>query len=118
MSKNHIAGQEGGVTPDTYIAFLIIEALAFPFAFLITPLHAVVRSDGSRILVGEKIGFKAEFRLIRHTFFSKVILLSSLWAIWSFFYSGSWSTYLALYFSVRARALSSLISPFFCIVGW
>lgn len=31
--------------------------------------------------------------------------------------SGTWSTYLALYFSVRARALSSLISPFFCIVG-
>jgi hypothetical protein len=31
--------------------------------------------------------------------------------------SGTWSTYLATYFSVRARALSSLVSPFFCIVG-
>ena len=31
--------------------------------------------------------------------------------------SGTWSTYLGTYFSVRARALSSLISPFFCIVG-
>jgi hypothetical protein len=27
-----------------------------------------------------------------------------------------YSTYLTLYFSVRARALSSLISPAFCIV--
>jgi hypothetical protein len=29
--------------------------------------------------------------------------------------SGTWSTYLGTYFSVRARALSSLISPFFCM---
>lgn len=32
-------------------------------------------------------------------------------------HSGTWSTYLGTYFSVRARALSSLVSPFFCIVG-
>jgi hypothetical protein len=32
-------------------------------------------------------------------------------------YSGTWSTYLGTYFSVRARALSSFVSPFFCIVG-
>jgi UDP-N-acetylmuramyl pentapeptide phosphotransferase/UDP-N-acetylglucosamine-1-phosphate transferase len=31
--------------------------------------------------------------------------------------SGTWSTYLGIYFSVRARALSSLISPFLCIIG-
>ncbi|KAI1463475.1 uncharacterized protein F4812DRAFT_463808 [Daldinia caldariorum] len=48
---------------------------------------------------------------------SKLIWLSALWAVWSFFYSGTWSTYLATYFSARSRALSSLISPSFCIVG-
>ncbi|KAI1341712.1 MFS general substrate transporter [Xylariaceae sp. FL0016] len=117
LSKNHIKGVEGGVTPDTYVAFLIIEALALPFAFLISPLEHVVRSDGTRILVSEKLGTKQEFKLIKTTMTSKLILLSALWALWSFFYSGTWSTYLGTYFSVRARALSSLISPFFCIVG-
>ncbi|KAI0018225.1 MFS general substrate transporter [Xylariomycetidae sp. FL0641] len=117
LSKNHVKGVEGGVTPDTYVAFLIIEALALPFAFLITPLERVVRSDGTRILVSEKLGTKAEFKLIKKTMTSSLIVLSALWALWSFFYSGTWSTYLATYFSVRARALSSLISPFFCIVG-
>ncbi|KAH9886895.1 MFS general substrate transporter [Xylariomycetidae sp. FL2044] len=117
LSKNHIKGVTGGVTPDTYVAFLIIECLALPFAFLITPLHHVVRSDGTRILVTEKLPTKKEFSLIKVTMTSKLILLSALWALWSFFYSGTWSTYLATYFSVRARALSSLISPFFCIVG-
>ncbi|KAI0100441.1 MFS general substrate transporter [Hypoxylon sp. NC0597] len=117
LSKNHVKGAVGGVTPDTYIAFLIIESLALPFAFLISPLERVVRSDGTRILVSEKLTFKQEFKLIKFTMSSKLIMLSSLWAIWSFFYSGTWSTYLGTYFSVRSRALSSLVSPFFCIVG-
>ncbi|KAI2620933.1 MFS general substrate transporter [Hypomontagnella submonticulosa] len=117
LSKNHVKGAVGGVTPDTYIAFLIIESLALPFAFLISPLERVVRSDGTRILVSEKLTFKQEFKLIKFTMTSKLILLSALWAVWSFFYSGTWSTYLGTYFSVRSRALSSLISPFFCIVG-
>ncbi|KAI5865210.1 MFS general substrate transporter [Durotheca rogersii] len=117
LSKNHEKGAVGGVTPDTYVAFLIIESLALPFAFLIAPLERVVRSDGTRILVSEKLTFKQEFKLIKFTMSSKLILLSALWAVWSFFYSGTWSTYLGTYFSVRSRALSSLVSPFFCIVG-
>ncbi|KAF4760223.1 hypothetical protein HAV15_006533 [Penicillium sp. str.  len=58
LSKNYEKGVSGGVTPDTYIAFLIIECLA-----------------------------------------------------------GTWNTYLATYFTVRARTLSSLISPFACNIG-
>lgn len=117
LSKNHKKGAVGGVTPDTYVAFLIIECMALPFAFLISPLERVVRSDGTRILVSEKLSTKQEFKQIKITMTSKLIVLSALWAVWSFFYSGTWSTYLGTYFSVRARALSSLISPFFCIVG-
>lgn len=117
LSKNHVKGTAGGITPNTYIAFMAIECMALPFAFLISPLERVVRSDGTRILVHERLSSKMEFKRIKATFTSKLILLAALWAIWSFFYSGSWSTYLATYFSVRSRALSSLISPFFCIVG-
>ncbi|WVF66953.1 hypothetical protein IAT40_001696 [Kwoniella sp. CBS 6097] len=117
LSKNHKLGGTGGVTPDTYVAFLIIESLAFPFAWLVSPLHNVVRSDGTRVRVSEPLSTREEFKRIRFTFTSKLILLSAIWAVWSFFYSGTWSTYLGTYFSTRARALSSLISPFFCIVG-
>lgn len=117
LAKNHEKGAVGGVSPDTYIAFLIIECMALPFAFLISPLDRVVRSDGTRILFSEKLSTLKEFKLIKVTMTSKLILLSAMWAIWSFFYSGTWSTYLGTYFSVRTRALSSLISPFFCIVG-
>ncbi|KAK7431158.1 hypothetical protein QQZ08_002198 [Neonectria magnoliae] len=117
LSKNYEKGVSGGVTPDTYIAFMIIECMALPFAFMITPFERVIRSDGTRIVTAESLSTKQEFRQILKTITSKLIALSSIWALWSFFYSGSWSTYLGTYFSVRARALSSLISPFFCIVG-
>ncbi|KAH8906490.1 MFS general substrate transporter [Coniochaeta sp. PMI_546] len=117
LSKNYQKGVEGGVTTETYVAFVVIECLALPFAFLITPLEKVVRSDGTRILVSETLSTKMEIKQIGRTMTSSLILLSATWALWSFFYSGTWSTYLATYFSVRARALSSLISPFFCIVG-
>jgi hypothetical protein len=86
LSKNHEKGVTGGVTPDTYVAFLIIECMALPFAFLISPLERVVRSDGTKILVSEKLPTKTEFKMIKITMTSKLILLSALWAIWSFFY--------------------------------
>jgi len=46
----------------------------------------VVRSDGTRILVSEKLPTKTEFKMIKTTMTSKLITLSALWAIWSFFY--------------------------------
>ncbi|KAL3491709.1 major facilitator superfamily domain-containing protein [Aspergillus germanicus] len=117
LAKNHTAGVENGVSPDTYIAFLIIECIALPFALLIVPFQDVVRSDGTKIVTAETLSTKMEFRRIAKTMTSKLVVLSSGWALWSFFYSGTWSTYLGTYFSVRARALSSLISPLFCIIG-
>lgn len=59
---------------------------SLPFAFLITPLERVVRSDGTRIIMSESLGTKQELKKIRFTMTSKLILLSGLWAFWSFFY--------------------------------
>ncbi|RKL16175.1 hypothetical protein BFJ68_g5426 [Fusarium oxysporum] len=106
LSKNHEKGVSGGVTPDTYIAFLIIECLALPFAFMITPFEHVIRSDGTKIVTTETLSTKLEVKRIAKTMTSRLIILSSIWAVWSFFYSGSWSTYLGIHFTVRARALS------------
>ncbi|KAM5372610.1 hypothetical protein ACJZ2D_007384 [Fusarium nematophilum] len=87
LSKNHEKGVSGGVTPDTYIAFLIIECMALPFAFMITPFERVIRSDGTRIVTAEALSTRQEFRQIFKTITSKLIILSSIWALWSFFYS-------------------------------
>lgn len=54
---------------------------------MISPLERVVRSDGTRILVSEKVGTKQEFKLIKTTMASSLIILSATWAMWSFFVS-------------------------------
>lgn len=59
---------------------------SLPFAFLITPLERVVRSDGTRIVMSESLSTIQELKKIRFTMTSKLILLSGLWAFWSFFY--------------------------------
>ncbi|KAG9501829.1 hypothetical protein J7337_007523 [Fusarium musae] len=87
LSKNHEKGVSGGVTPDTYIAFLIIECLALPFAFMITPFEHVIRSDGTKIVTTETLSTKLEVKRIAKTMTSRLIILSSIWAVWSFFYS-------------------------------
>ncbi|KAL4918388.1 major facilitator superfamily domain-containing protein [Aspergillus aurantiobrunneus] len=122
LAKNHEKGADGGVTPDTFVAFVVIECIALPFALLITPFERVVRSDGTKIVTSETLSTKQEFKRIGQTVTSRLIVLSAGWALWSFFYttdefSGTWTTYLGTYFSVRARALSSLVSPLFCIIG-
>ncbi|OKP10103.1 UNC93-like protein 1 [Penicillium subrubescens] len=86
LSKNHVKGADGGVTPDTYIAFVIIECIALPFALLITPFERVVRSDGTRIVTAETLSTKMELKRIAKTMTSKLVMLSALWALWSFFY--------------------------------
>ncbi|WWC66724.1 uncharacterized protein I206_100629 [Kwoniella pini CBS 10737] len=117
LAKNSTKDAGGGIDPSTYIPFIIIEALALPFAFGICEMKDVVRSDGTKILILPKLKNFEELKYILKTYLSKIIYCSFLFIIWSYFYNGPWSTYLALYFSVRSRSLSSLISPFFCIIG-
>lgn len=54
---------------------------------MIAPFERVVRYDGSRILVSEALSTKLEVKRIAKTLTSKLIMLSGLWAFWSFFYT-------------------------------
>jgi hypothetical protein len=65
---------------------MLISFLSLPFALLITPFERVVRSDGTRIVTSETLSTKMEMRRILKTMTSKLVVLSSLWALWSFFY--------------------------------
>lgn len=60
--------------------------LSFPFALLIIPFERVVRNDGTQIVMAETLSTKKEVRRIAKTITSKLIVLSALWALWSFFY--------------------------------
>lgn len=65
---------------------MLILLPSLPFAFFITPFEHVVRYDGSRIVTSETLSTKMEVKRIGKTITSKLIVLSCLWALWSFFY--------------------------------
>lgn len=62
------------------------NSVSLPFALLITPFEHVVRDDGTQIVTAEPLSTKMEIKRIAKTITSKLIMLSSLWALWSFFY--------------------------------
>lgn len=65
---------------------MLIVFLSLPFALLITPFEKVVRSDGTRIVMSETLSTRMEMKRILKTMTSKLVVLSALWALWSFFY--------------------------------
>lgn len=53
---------------------------------MIAPLDKVVRSDGTRVLQAEALSTKMEIKKIATTMTSKLIMLSGIFAFWTFFY--------------------------------
>lgn len=72
--------------PKDWTKFHANMLLRFPFALLITPFERVVRNDGTQIIMAETLSTKMEVKRIAKTVTSKLIVLSALWALWSFFY--------------------------------
>ncbi|CAG8040006.1 unnamed protein product [Penicillium salamii] len=111
FSTNYSKSSVGGIAWYTYLIFVGFECTGVIWAFLLSPTQRVRRRDGSKIIMPSKISWKQEFAaLLKHLQRKKTWLLF-LPAFYSFFYGGTMGTYLSLHFSVRARALSSLIIP-------
>ncbi|TDZ44891.1 UNC93-like protein 2 [Colletotrichum trifolii] len=132
FSTNYSTSSAGGIAWSTYLIFVAFECTGVIWAFLLSPTRRVRRPNGSEIPMSGSISWKQEFAALwRHMQRRKVPSLShtgrdvvrmdidvifqtwliALPAFYSFFYGGTMGTYLSLHFSVRARALSSLITP-------
>ncbi|KAF4123822.1 Major Facilitator Superfamily [Geosmithia morbida] len=109
FSKNRGASSAGGVAWSTYVIFISFECMGVICALLLSPTRKVARSDGSKILVPDRLSWKQEFRILWKAMQKKQVLGIIVPSFYSFFYGGTMGTYLSLHFSVRARALSSLI---------
>ncbi|EIM85085.1 MFS general substrate transporter [Stereum hirsutum FP-91666 SS1] len=118
LSTNVNSDSSGGIATSTYLIFVGLECIGFPASLLLSPPEKVVRSDGSGVhtAVGTH-SWKKEFKELWAAAIDKRTLLLIGFFFYSFFYISVYGTFLSNYFSVRARALSSLISPAFCIFG-
>ncbi|KAK8869439.1 hypothetical protein IAR55_000003 [Kwoniella newhampshirensis] len=101
----------GGVSVNTYLAFLGMECIGLPAAFLMTKTKKVVRSDGYGVPMLPRKSWRREVKLLwEHHKQRRTLLLIPVYVL-TYFGDGVWGTYLSLHFSVRSRALSSLVAP-------
>ncbi|KAK8055598.1 MFS general substrate transporter [Apiospora rasikravindrae] len=110
LGLNAKTATSGKVSWVTLLVFVILQACSLPLAFLLSPPEKARRSDGSRIVVEARTTAREQLRQLWRTATTKQIglLLPVFFSCW--FYWGYASTYLTLYFSVRARALASFLS--------
>ncbi|KAK1827019.1 major facilitator superfamily domain-containing protein [Podospora conica] len=98
----------GKVSWVTLLVFVILQAFALPFAFFLSPPEKTQRSDGTKIAVGARTSTAEQLRQLWRSAVAYRAMLPIMFSC--FFYWGYLSTFLTLYFSVRARALASLLS--------
>ncbi|KAK8035842.1 major facilitator superfamily domain-containing protein [Apiospora marii] len=110
LGLNANTATSGKVSWVTLLVFVILQACSLPLAFLLSPPEKTRRSDGSRIVVEARTTAREQLRQLWRTAASRQVglLLPVFFSCW--FYWGYASTYLTLYFSVRARALASFLS--------
>ncbi|XXG98145.1 hypothetical protein Hte_004466 [Hypoxylon texense] len=106
----------GGVTTNTYLVFLGMECIGLPAAFLLSKTKKVIRSDGWGVPLLPKKTWKQECKLLlEHHMQRRTLLLIPIYFL-TYFGDGVWGTYMSLHFSVRARALSSLVTPILAVI--
>lgn len=110
LAINHRVNQRGQVGYQTYLAFIAIQCLGLVIGPLLSNPEKVQRDDGTRIEAPRGIDWREELREMWRLARSRSILLlvPLFWYFgWIQAYPG---TYLATYFTVRARALGSFMS--------
>ncbi|TQN66385.1 UNC93-like protein, partial [Colletotrichum shisoi] len=106
LAFNSTGKTTGKLDYRTYIVFVALKCLGPFVAMLLSSAEKVQRQDGKKVAKAERIPTVAELKAVARRqdsrpfpfFFYATFLLS---------YAGS---YLSLYFSVRSRALASLVS--------
>lgn len=121
LGVNVNTNKQGQVGYQTYLAFIAIQCLGLLFGLMLQNPEGVVRDDGTKVVSSAanqaKISWKTEVKAMWMRGKSRPILLLTplFWYFgWIQAYPG---TYLATYFTVRARALGSFLSAIVGTIG-
>ncbi|TQS35900.1 hypothetical protein Golomagni_03665 [Golovinomyces magnicellulatus] len=111
IAKNYNNSTTGGIAPSTYFIFFLIECTGLVWALNLTPTRLVRRRNGHRIRISPLRSWTQEFVALRLLAQQKKTWVLFIPAFYSFYHGGTLSSYLALHFSIRSRALTSFIAP-------
>ena len=109
LGLNINGAHRGGVSNTTYIVFITIMCLGFPFALAVPPVDKVQRTDGRKVVIQKHPSLAQEFKVLKNLLKTKTIIVLipiMIYAQW--FVSYQWQ-FNYTYFSVRGRALNSLL---------
>ncbi|KAL0938550.1 DUF895 domain membrane protein [Colletotrichum truncatum] len=110
LAFNSTGKTTGKLDWRTYVVFVALQCLGPFVAMLLSPPEKVQRQDGRRVAKAEKIPTIAELKAV-----SKILIRKDFLLVFPFFFYATFllsyaGSYLSLYFSVRSRALASLVS--------
>ncbi|GAW10847.1 hypothetical protein ANO14919_001820 [Xylariales sp. No.14919] len=110
LAFNYKGTSTGKLDWRTYIVFVVLQALGPGAAFFLSPPEKIQRRNGTKVQVSKQISnleeLKSLWSVLKKNEFL-LILPYFLYVTWSLPYI---SAYLTPYFSVRSRALASLVS--------
>ncbi|KAJ5152022.1 major facilitator superfamily domain-containing protein [Penicillium capsulatum] len=109
--------EKGHISVQTYLVFIAIQAVGPFIAALLSSPDKVQRSDQSKVVINLPSGPRTELCAMWHLVYRKEILLLLPMIFQSVFSEAFFSTYNATYFTVRTRALASLVASTCVIVA-
>ena len=107
------------VSNGTYIGFLVLTFVGACLAFTIAPTKSIVRTDGSTIILMKQPTWKSEFLGMFQTLRSDIwiVLMFPMFFASNWFYTYQFNGVNAAYFTVRTRALNSILYWMMQIIG-
>ena len=109
--------QAGQVSYTVFLVFIAIQAAGPFLGFLLNSPDKVQRKDGKKVDLSITQNPWREIVATTKLFFTKKFLLLLLWIGNAVFSESVFFTYLAMWFSVRSRALGSLMSGIVPVIG-
>ncbi|KAJ4181521.1 hypothetical protein NW755_011058 [Fusarium falciforme] len=117
LGLNADRNEAGKVSYKVYLVFIALQALGPFAALLLNRPSKVQRSDGKAVDLTIFDQPWQEFKATTRTFLKKEFLLLVLWIGQGVYSESVFFTYIALWFSVRARALGSFVSGVVAVIA-
>ncbi|VUC28103.1 unnamed protein product [Clonostachys rosea] len=110
LAFNYTGKATGKLDWRTYLVFVALQCITPFVALLLSPAEKVQRSDGKAVATAERIHTLEELKEVGKILIRKDFLLVVPFFFYATFLLSYAGSYLSLYFSVRSRALASLVS--------
>ncbi len=117
LGLNSNRSEAGSVSYTVYLIFIVLQVAGPGVAFLLTPPAKVQRSDGTKVDLSISNNPWNEFKATTRTFMKKEFLLLVIWIGQGVYSEAVFFSYIALWFSVRSRALGSFLSGIIAVIA-